>query len=79
MKLKWKRCDEYYCGRLHTATFNGVDVSLYVSVHASDRGSVSLRYKGHSVCTNWEGPLSRGKALAESLAAWWLEHKPMSK
>jgi hypothetical protein len=25
------------------------------------------------------GSLARGKALAESLAAWWLEQKPMSK
>ena len=39
--------------------------------------------RGGIVCAVAEipfrGDLSRGKALAESLAAWWLEQKPMSK
>jgi hypothetical protein len=79
MKLKWKPNRGHPIDRLFTAEFNGVDVAVYVSMYTSDRGNIYLRYKGHTASTNWEGDIKHAKALAESLAAWWQEQKPMSK
>lgn len=77
--LKWRHLNTRpWDGRLYTASFSGVEVSVYVSVHASDRGRIDLRYKGHTASTNWEGGIKQGKALDESLAAWWVENKPMA-
>jgi hypothetical protein len=86
MKLKWKDAEpeEGYLPRSN-ANFAGMSVEV-LGTGSEVAGSVAFEADDAEMERDWgprrlyikhTGSLSRGKALAESLAAWWLEQKPM--
>jgi hypothetical protein len=85
MKLKWKDCESRHLTSAQSETELAVastDELVFEVFYRPDRdrGDAYLSDSNHGTIVSipFRGDLSRGKALAESLAAWWQEQKPMA-